>query len=64
MTKDQYDKEVLRTLKSISANLSSIAKNLNNIGKVIEKNALKNLQNVIGEIEGEGNESTGDKEFD
>lgn len=26
MTKDQYDKEVLRTLKSISANLSSIAK--------------------------------------
>lgn len=37
MTKDQYDKEILRTLKSISANLSSIAKNLNSIGKVIEK---------------------------
>lgn len=41
MTKDQYDKEVLRTLKSISANLSSIAKNLNNIGKVIEKKCFK-----------------------
>lgn len=31
MTKDQYDKEILRTLKSISANLSLIAKNLNSI---------------------------------
>lgn len=31
MTKDQYDKEILRTLKSISANLSLIAKKLNSI---------------------------------
>lgn len=64
MTKNQYDKEILRTLKSISANLSSIAKNLNSIGKVIEKNAVKNLQIAIDEIEGERNESTRDKELD
>lgn len=49
MTKDQYDKEILRTLKSISANLSLIAKNLNSIGETIEKNAVKNFQNAINE---------------
>lgn len=64
MTKDQYDKEVLRTLKSISANLSSIAVNLNRIGKTVERNIVKNLQITANGIEGERNESTGNKELD
>lgn len=64
MTKDQYDKEILRTLKSISANLSSIAANLKSIDKAIARNVVKNLQITANRIEGERNESTGDKELD
>lgn len=64
MTKDQYDKEILRTLKSISANLSSIAVNLKSIDKTIARNVVKNLQITTNRIEGERNESTGDKELD
>lgn len=64
MTKDQYDKEILRTLKSISANLSSIAVNLKSIDKTIARNVVKNLQITSNGIEGERNESTGDKELD
>lgn len=64
MTKDQYDKEILRTLKSISENLSSIAANLKSIDKTIARNVVKNLQITSNEIEGERNESTGNKELD
>lgn len=64
MTKDQYDKEILRTLKSISANLSLIAVNLKSIDKTIARNVVKNLQITSNEIEGERNESTGDKKLD
>lgn len=64
MNRDNYDKEILRTLKSISANLSSIAVNLNRISKTVERNVVKNLQITANRIEGERNESTGDKELD
>jgi hypothetical protein len=52
MNRDNYDKELLRTLKSISANLSSIAANLNRISKTIERNVVKNLQITTNGIEG------------
>ena len=64
MNRDQHDRELLKTLKSISANLSSIAVNLNRIGKTVERNVAKNLQITANGIEGERNESTGDKELD
>ena len=64
MNRDQHDKELLKTLKSISANLSSIAVNLNRIGKTVERNVVKNLQITANRIEGERNLSTGDKELD
>lgn len=64
MNRDQHDKELLKTLKSISANLSSIAVNLNRIGKTVERDVVKNLQIIANRIEEERNESTGDKELD
>jgi hypothetical protein len=51
MNKDNYDKEMLRALKSIAASLKSIDKTLKS-------------QITTKEITGERNESTRDKELD